>query len=370
MAARCPLRHIVFRRRRNRTLGASALCVRSAHRRPGRCLKHPLLVLLALGAVVPILGLFINIRAHSFTYTLTLWAVVALDQVRDGKYRYLCVFPPMMALWVNLHGGFLMGLGIIGSSMGFFLLGLDGLCARPTGRQIGAIIVAGLATLAATLLNPWGFGLYGYLAQELGANHSIITEWQPIQGAQLLFYFGFLIVPLVLWVLSSIFAADPESKLRGGFLRQLSLVLMLLITAYSTWKHARFFVIMALFGTVLASDCAGYLLRRVQQQQPMELVEKILQPRWTAVVATVGTILFGLQFTATLVTQPRIAVNPVNYPIEAARWLGDNPVGTNVALPLHWGSYILWHRPELRVAADGRNPTIYHDEWIDRYLRA
>ena len=39
--------------------------------------------------------------------------------------------------------------------------------------------------------------------------------------------------------------------------------------------------------------------------------------------------------------------------------------------PLPYGGYLIWHLgPEVKVAVDGRNLTVYDDEWVDRYLRA
>ena len=335
-----------------------------------RRLREPLLILLGLGLVIPIFGFFINVRAASFTYLFTVWSLLALDLVRDGKNGYLIAFPAIIAVWANIHGGFLMGLALIGTTMGCFLLGIDGIRERPGSKAIAAIIVAGLATLAATVLNPWGIGLYGYLFQEMGASHAHVTMWQPIQGAQLIFFYSFLLVPLALWVLSAILAPAPDSRLRGGPLRQFSLVFMLLLTAYTTWNAARFFVSMALFGTLLAADAFGILFRRIQEQSELELIEKLLQPRWTLLLAGGGVAVVCVPFGLSMINQPRVYVEPVHYPIEAARWLADNPVGTNVAVPLHWGSYLIWHRPELRVSVDGRNTTIYDDNWMDDYLNA
>src|SRR5262249_52272239 len=48
------------------------------------------------------------------------------------------------------------------------------------------------------------------------------------------------------------------------------------------------------------------------------------------------------------------------YPVGAMRFLAERGLGGNVALPLDWGGYALWHGGErLEVSLDGRFATVY-----------
>ncbi|NND03389.1 MAG: hypothetical protein HKN91_11435, partial [Acidimicrobiia bacterium] len=132
-------------------------------------IRQPLVVLLLTLVTVPILGVFINVRAHSFTYVFVVWSIVALDRARRGHHGWLYLLPIISGLWANLHGGFALGLGLIGLSLFLMLLGWDAMTARPTGRDQLRIIWVGLATLATTLINPFGPWLYVYVFEELGA---------------------------------------------------------------------------------------------------------------------------------------------------------------------------------------------------------
>ncbi len=324
-----------------------------------RRVKHPLLVLLLLLVTVPILGTFINVRAHSFSYTLVVWVIVALDRIRDGHWRWLAALPALLAFWANVHGGFVLGLALVGSSLFLMLIGWDGIAARPVGRERRLIVATGLATLAATLLNPFGPWLYVYVADELSAQHVQVSEWQPITGDQLPYFWIYLIVPLVLWLLARRW-------------RHIGLVAMLLVTAYSTYQAARFFVLMGVFGSIVAVGAGGELVRRGRASGRLHRYERLLEPRLALGSLVVLTVALAIPFLGGAVRgQAGVTVDRSLYPVEATAWLADQEVGPNLALALHYGGYAIWHLgPETKVAVDGRNVTMYDSKWIDGYLLA
>jgi len=332
----------------------SGLVVGVAHR-----VRAPLLVLLVVLLTTPILAVFINMRAHTFTYTLVVWVVVVLDRVKEERWRWLAALPPMMLLWVNLHGGFVLGLGLVGLTLFLILIGLDGVPQRPIGRPLQLLIATGLATLAASLVNPYGFGLFTYLVSELGANHSIISEWQPIAGAQLAYFWGYLLIPVALWLIARRW-------------QQVGLLFMLLLTSWSTWNQARFFVLTGLFGALVAAEALGVIVPRLRDRFDWPLVDRLLEPAPAAVGIASLAVVVAVPFSMGLVRgDARLDVDTSLYPIAATEWLATRNAGPNLANPLAYGGYIIWHLgPETKVAVDGRNLTIYDDEWVDSYLRS
>jgi hypothetical protein len=87
------------------------------------------------------------------------------------RTRWL-LLPVMMALWVNLHGGFPLGFLIIGVFCGAALLKRDW-----AGVRIYSF--AGAGCLVAVFINPFGWHIYDGLIATLG--HFVqaeITEWQ------------------------------------------------------------------------------------------------------------------------------------------------------------------------------------------------
>src|SRR5439155_25750048 len=100
-------------------------------------------------------------RPHVFTFL----GVAVFGAVLDGWHarrlsgRWLWLLPPAMALWANVHGGFLIGFLLIGAYAGADVLralaGADATAAGARRRLRSLAPVAG-ATLAATALNPSG----------------------------------------------------------------------------------------------------------------------------------------------------------------------------------------------------------------------
>jgi hypothetical protein len=89
------------------------------------------------------------------------------------RTRWLLLLPALMILWVNLHGGFLLGLLIVGIFCGVALLRRDWANFRIYG-------LVGAGSFIATLINPLGWHIYQGLASVLGHfSQAYITEWWP-----------------------------------------------------------------------------------------------------------------------------------------------------------------------------------------------
>jgi len=100
------------------------------------------------------------VRPHVFTF-LALAVEIALVRraARTDRSRPLFVLPPLFALWANVHGGVLFGLGFLG----IFLAGraIEERRTNPVGRGGSAWLVLALCALA-TLLNPNGYEAAAY----------------------------------------------------------------------------------------------------------------------------------------------------------------------------------------------------------------
>jgi hypothetical protein len=87
------------------------------------------------------------------------------------KRTRLFALPAIMVLWANLHGGFLLGILIIGVFGGVALLKRDWV-------NFKICSFAGLGCLVATFINPLGWHIYEGLATVLGHfSQAYITEW-------------------------------------------------------------------------------------------------------------------------------------------------------------------------------------------------
>ena len=154
----------------------------------------PLLVLLAAG-----LGRWLLFRPQIFTFLLMAVFVLELFRhlltpIADSQSsrkpqsairNRLWLLPPLLALWVNLHGGFLAGIGAVGLALLLRILqsfNRNGFRVRQIVADALPLTLTLAACLAASLLNPMGWRLWPYLRTELGfkENRVYIQEWAPI----------------------------------------------------------------------------------------------------------------------------------------------------------------------------------------------
>ena len=89
------------------------------------------------------------------------------------RTRRVFLLPAIMLLWANLHGGFLLGLFIIGIFGGVALLRRD-----LANFRVYSLVGAGC--FIATFINPLGWHIYEGLTSTLGSFvQAYITEWWP-----------------------------------------------------------------------------------------------------------------------------------------------------------------------------------------------
>jgi hypothetical protein len=102
-------------------------------------------------------------------FAVTLWILAG----RRTHPRMLWAIPALMVVWVNVHGSFVLVP---------VLLGLAWLEDRKESPGTARLLIAVCAaSLAATLVNPFGFRVWVYAAA-IGTNSTIslrVTEWAP-----------------------------------------------------------------------------------------------------------------------------------------------------------------------------------------------
>jgi len=136
-------------------------------------------------AAVPLIAALTPPRAEMFTavffaaYVSILW-----HYHRSGKGP-LWLLPVLMCLWVNLHLGFIAGLAMCGA---FVLLELEDAIAparkADAWLRLKEAVPWLIATLAATLVNPWGWRIYAAIERQgsIVQTHSLwIWEWQGLR---------------------------------------------------------------------------------------------------------------------------------------------------------------------------------------------
>jgi hypothetical protein len=151
-------------------------------RRSARASGHADLIAAGVGLFV-FFGLWQLLIIRPQTFSLLLFVVLqgVLERAEE-RPAWLFAPPLILALWVNLHGGFPVGLVLIGAHLlaalvkGFVQQGRAGWRDRRVWLLAGCL---GAAVLG-TLVNPYGWRVYEYVGLTSGrAAGRRIDEWLP-----------------------------------------------------------------------------------------------------------------------------------------------------------------------------------------------
>lgn len=134
-------------------------------------------------------------RPQIFALPLFGFALYILVRWLKKDDRLLWFLPILSVLWVNLHGSFIL----------LFLLSTSALIFG--GGNQKKLLVITMVSLALTLVNPYGWGLWTHTAGMIG-NETISNfsaEWQPPinQGWQMNLFFGSLLVVAIITAFTS-----------------------------------------------------------------------------------------------------------------------------------------------------------------------
>ncbi|MCA1399791.1 hypothetical protein [Bradyrhizobium sp. BRP56] len=117
-------------------------------------------------------------RPHVLALPVLLAFIGGLLAAADRRSSPSWWLLPLMTLWANLHGGFVLGLALIGP------IGLEAVWNAEPGRRRRLVVrwgLFGLAALAASCLTPYGWNslLGATKILSLGKLLTLIGEWKP-----------------------------------------------------------------------------------------------------------------------------------------------------------------------------------------------
>ena len=116
-------------------------------------------------------GFISVIRAQTYTFLFAACCFWAFEQDRKGNrgwlIAWLCLFP----VWVNLHGGFVVGIG---------LLALYTLERALDGQRFRHLLFLLAITSCEVFINPFGPAYIRYITRALTMTRPHIHEWQPV----------------------------------------------------------------------------------------------------------------------------------------------------------------------------------------------
>jgi hypothetical protein len=314
-----------------------------------------MLILLGLSTFPSLIA---TVRSQLFTYLFfTLW-IYLLEKIKRGENKLLWLFPLTMLLWVNLHGGFLAGFGLIAVYIAGDLI---------SKKSIVKYLKILAFTLPVTLINPYGFAFWQYILQAVSMNRPHIFEWQHfnIFGPIITFYgvpahlfIGFEIL-FILTVFSLIYSI--KNKIYQGP-HKLVLLFITLILGLSHQRHIIFFVLtsFSLF-YVYHINIIRHFTAIVSDKFGKNFIINIIKTKNALVVLLIMFIL-----SSPMLYNFKILSIPYLYPVGAIEFIVQNDLKGNVFVPYRWGSYALWKLyPQCLVSVDGRYEEVYPDKVFD-----
>ena len=295
-----------------------------------------------------------------------------LERFRDGHRWVPWTIPFLFLLWANLHGGFTAGLFLLGLVATLSLV-LKAGCVRWPGLtnrmeervlswpDLRRLVFATGAAAVVTLLNPYGWKLYGEILDSLSNRFMLdfLQEWQPVSlathaGRIYTIYLAGLGLAMVLWYRR----IEP--------IRWVVLVAFLIVSL----RHLRnvpFFLIVSLPLCAELLDTGTAQFARWTQLNLQQARLALLG--WTLAG---GLFLFWLgpdhlQRVARSGLQPEEYYKETSYPIEAIQWVRNHrdQVGRHLYNDYTYGGFLLWWFPEEKIFIDGRMPAWrIGDRWI------
>jgi len=206
---------------------------------------HPFIggaaTLLGVWTVLPTIG----VRSRTFTLLLaSVFLALLARYARGVRGRAIWWLVPLMALWVNLHGGFFIGLMLI--ALTIVGIPLDAWAAgekiRPLWPRLRMLALVLLGCSLAVLLNPYGTRLYTFPIQVLRSPvfQQVVVDWLSPDFHQP------EMLPLAILIVLTIaaFALSPKRA-------RPSEMLLFLATLYATLKMQRNLAIFALVAVPL-----------------------------------------------------------------------------------------------------------------------
>ena len=319
-------------------LGTGLFCWRAA-RRAGTDFRlwtacAPLAIFLAH------LGFFAAIRAQVYSFFFVALLMYFWELDRKGSRRWIVLWLLLFPLWINLHGGFVAGIGLMG------LHTVEQLLRRAKFRHLLAVLAI---MLWETLLTPYGTTYFGYLRRALFMNRPFVPEWRPVWD----------LGPFWVICLTAACAVVVYAVASAGF-QKIPGILVLAATAIEAALHRK---LLPLFAIAWLCCVPLYL----QQTPAGAWVLDFLRHRRKFVLAAWATLACASVIAAarlkpweTSVPQPLYSVGPVSYLVE-------QKFSGNLMVPFRLGAYVSWKLfPAVKVSLDSRYEETYSDELMNR----
>jgi len=350
-----------------------------------------LAVLLGSLGSLPITG----IRVQMITLLGLAILLFILFRFRQDQNKKTIYFLPLLFfIWVNLHGGFSLGLFVLGLFLFFegakitffwlrtkyqskktipkiklgFLQNKLALVINFFKRKLPdnelvkesltlqswlKLVYVSFFSFLLTFINPYGYKVYSLIITIIRDNYgrARIGEWQPFSVSSPIGW-EFLMYLALLAILVLIYFKKIDLTLLG-------LGTVFAFLAFSSWRNMPVLIIMTIPLWV-------YIVKNATDP----VLPALLKKKFVLFLLLLAVAIIGYQQTSTawaVSHNPDLLAKAGGYPKEAVEYIKANPekFQGNMYNEYNWGGYLIWQLPEHKVFIDGRMP---HLKIGDRHI--
>jgi hypothetical protein len=297
---------------------------------------------------------FSPVRPQLYTFLFAAITLACAERDRVGDRRWIVLHAALFVVWVNLHGGFVIGPALLAA------YAIEARMVRKPVRHVAALI--GIEALL-VMVNPWGPAYYPYLVRALTMGRPRIHEWDPLWAAGIAaadryaFVIAVVLVAYALW--------------RGGTRGAKGLVI-LAVTALAALRANRMLPIFALAWLTYVPA----LLRRTPLP---ELVASAARrhPRASRVAAAAMALVFLVLLGRARAWNLQVPARPAGqsgnaqlaYPVGAVAFLRASAFRGNLMTTFETGAYVSWKlHPAVKVSLDSRYEAAYPEAVFEDVL--
>jgi hypothetical protein len=332
------------------------------------------LVLLALAASM----IHFLARPHVLSWLFTLIWFWILDASERGSSNgrgdrgqsWLWALPLLMLVWVNVHGGFLLGFALLGifwmGAVWRWLRAKDDRIEQAfekiaTGKRSRGLMWVGLLSAAASLVNPYGWKLHSHIASYL-SNHFLMDHIEEFQSPNFHGAAQRCFVGLVLIILATLAAWGSELRM--------SQALTVLFAVYSGLYASRNIPISSLLLVMVVGPLVPSTALAQGFSRKMADIQSGLRGHLWPIVAIVVTLWIAANAGRAGSTEVMDAhFDPKRMPVDAVTYLETHEVPGPALSPDYWGGYLIYRLyPKQRVVADDRHD-FYGEAFFKSYLK-
>lgn len=339
---------------------------------------HPLIRALAIVVTCSVAALVWSPRPQMFTLLFFGLTSLILYKFKKCDNHILWVLPIVFIFWSNLHGGYILGMllmvsTILGEVLNHTLLSND--IERLPWKSIGQLVFTLVVCWLIVAINPNGWRMWVIPFQTFNVDvlQKSISEWASPNFHQ-------IEQQPFLWILVSTLALVGLSGKRLDGVEAVKLSLFTYLGLYARRNFAPFALVVTpimasqldaimkqwrgqVEGAIYGSNF-GKTLRTIGCLNPIQpRIAKILNIGILTIVTSISILKIYW------VTRPDFVLNyeRMLFPARAVKWIKFNQPHGNMFNSYNWGGYLDWHLPEYPVFVDGRTD-LYDDQVLNEYL--